>query len=864
MSVSISRRAGLLALWLVLASSSVLHAQPRHTHELDRLTAQAATQGRTRILVGLKVDATPEVRGASRVSENERHRRVANAQDRLESDLIRGSNARVLTRFNHQPHVAVEVDVNTLARLRASPQVVSIEEDVAVPLTLAESTVMTGAVQAWASGVTGTGQTVAVLDTGVDKTHPMLAGKVVSEACYSSNTYESQSLCPGGATESTALNSGRNCATSISGCSHGTHVAGIVAGNGGTAGTYGVAPGAQILAIQVFSHFPAYGAVMSYTSDQIKALERVYALKDTYKIAAVNMSLGGGKFTATCDADRQALKTAIDNLRSAGIPTVIASGNDGWTNAISAPACVSSAVSVGAHCDAGPDGSACATGAGGITSYSNIASFVSLIAPGSYIRSSVPGGAYATYNGTSMATPHVAGAWALLKQMQPTVSVTDGLAMLRQQAITLNDTRSGGTVGGLKRLQAGFLVATPRTLTVQRTGTGSGIVASAPSGILCGGDCNEIYADGTSVTLTATPSSGSTFTGWSGACSGTGVCTVAMTEAKAVTAQFQAQSFSLSVTRAGNGIGSVAASSGGLLCGITCSATYAGGSSVTLTATAGTNSRFTGWSGACTGTGACVVSMTAARSVTATFDVSRYTLSVSRSGEGTGSVSSSPSGISCGATCSASLSTGTSVKLTATAAKGSKFAGWTGACSGSASSCTVSMNAAITVGARFDRVPYPLSYSKTGTGTGKVTILNTGTVCTSVCSPSFLSGTVVRLTASPDAASSFAGWTGGCSGSGTCTVTLNDATQVSGRFNKVKSTLTTTVQGATGGRITATGVNCASQCQTLIANTSKVSLKATPAAGWRLQKWTGACSGAGTCSVKMSSDKKVGAVFVRR
>ena len=97
-----------------------------------------------------------------------------------------------------------------------------------------------------------------------------------------------------------------------------------------------------------------------------------------------------------------------------------------------------------------------------------------------------------------------------------------------------------------------------------------------------------------------------------------------MTEAKAVTAQFQAQSFSLTVTRAGNGIGSVAASSGGLLCGVTCSATYAGGSSVTLTATAGTNSRFAGWSGACTGTGACVVSMTASRSVTATFEVSRY------------------------------------------------------------------------------------------------------------------------------------------------------------------------------------------------------------------------------------------------
>ena len=862
MHVSISRHAGPLALWLLLACGG-LQAQPAGTPELDRLTEQVATQGRTRVLVGLKVDSAAEARGMSRPSSTDVRRRVANAQDRIERDLMRGSNARVFTRFRLQPHIAAEVDANTLARLRASPQVVSIEEDVAVPLTLAESTAMTGSIQAWASGVTGTGQTVAVLDTGVDKTHPMLAGKVVSEACYSSSTYQSQSLCPGGATESTAPNSGRNCATSISGCSHGTHVAGIVAGNGGTAGTYGVAPGAQILAIQVFSHFPAAGAVMSYTSDQIKALERVYALKDTYKIAAVNMSLGGGKFTASCDSDRQALKAAIDNLRSAGIPTVIASGNDSWTNAISAPGCISSAISVGAHCDAGPDSSACAKGAGGIASYSNIASFVSLVAPGSYIRSSVPGSAYATYNGTSMATPHVAGAWALLKQMQPTVSVSEGLALFREQAITFNDTRSGGSVSGLKRLQAGFLVATPRTLTVQRTGTGSGIVSSTPSGILCGGDCSEIYADGVSVSLTATPSSGSTFVGWTGACSGTGACTVDMTEARTVTAQFQAQTFSLSVTRAGNGAGSIASTPSGVLCGSSCSASFSGGSGVKLTATAGANSRFTGWSGACTGTGTCVVGMTASRSVTASFDMTSYPLSVSLSGEGAGTVTSSPSGINCGTTCSTSLATGTSVKLTATATKGSKFAGWTGACSGT-SSCTVSMKSASTVSARFDRIPYPLSYSRKGTGAGTATMVNTGTVCATVCSKTFPSGTVVRLTAAPDAASSFAGWTGGCSGKGPCVVTLNVATQVYASFNKVKSTLTTTVQGATGGQIVATGINCTGHCATLVANTGSVALKAVPADGWRLLKWAGDCSGTSTCSVRMSSDRKVGAVFVPR
>ena len=862
MLLSILRGRRLLVCALLLASG-LLHAQPRPSHDLDRLTARAAAEGRTRVLIGLKVDTTtPDVPGMVRPTDGERRRRVSRAQDRVEADMVRGSYSRVLTRFRHQPHMAAEVDVNTLARLRASPDVVSIEEDVAVPLTLAESTVLTGATQAWASGVTGTGQTVAILDTGVDKSHPMLAGKVVSEACYSSNTTESKSLCPGGVTESTATDSGKHCATSISGCTHGTHVAGIVAGNAGSPGTYGVAPGAQIIAIQVFSQFPAANAVMSYTSDQIKALERVYELRDTYKIAAVNMSLGGGKFTATCDADRAALKTAIDNLRNAGIATVIASGNDGWTNAISAPACISSAISVGAHCDAGPDASACATGVGGVASYSNIASFVSLVAPGSYIRSSVPGNGYQTFNGTSMATPHVAGAWALLKQMQPNLSVSEGLALLRQQAITMNDTRAGGSVSGLKRLQAGFLVANPRTLTVARTGTGSGIVSSAPAGILCGGDCNEIYADGTQVTLTATASTGSVFSGWSGACSGTGSCTVTMSEAKQVNAQFQAQTYSLSVTRAGSGSGTVTSLPSGIQCGSTCSASYTGGTSVTLTATVASGSRFVGWSGACSGTGSCTVAMTAARSVTATFEPSRYLLSVARSGTGAGSVSSSPAGISCGSTCSASMAAGSVVKLTAKASAGSKFVGWTGACTGT-STCSVTMAAAKTVGARFDLIPYAMSYSRAGTGDGTVTIQNSGTVCGAACSVKFLYGTVVRLTATPDAASSFAGWSGACSGTGTCAVTLKAASRVSANFKKVRSTLTTTVSGATGGRIVGTAVDCNGQCKTLIANTSKVTLKATPTAGWRFSKWTGACSGSGSCTVSMSGDKSVGAIFLK-
>ena len=124
------------------------------------------------------------------------------------------------------------------------------------------------------------------------------------------------------------------------------------------------------------------------------------------------------------------------------------------------------------------------------------------------------------------------------------------------------------------------------------------------------------------------------FAGWSGACSGTGACTVSMTQARAVTATFNtASTFALGVTRAGTGTGTVTSSPSGINCGTSCTANYASGASVTLTATAASGSTFAGWSGSCSGTGSCVLSMTASRSVTATFNTS---------GGGTGGTCANP------------------------------------------------------------------------------------------------------------------------------------------------------------------------------------------------------------------------------
>lgn len=158
-------------------------------------------------------------------------------------------------------------------------------------------------------------------------------------------------------------------------------------------------------------------------------------------------------------------------------------------------------------------------------------------------------------------------------------------------------------------------------LTVSKAGTGSGTVTGL--GINCGSDCSEVYAAGTQVTLTAAPTSGSTFAGWSGGCTGTGACTVTMSSAKAVTATFNATTstqYTLNVNKAGSGSGTVSGT--GIACGGDCSETYNAGTQVTLTATAASGSTFAGWSGACSGTGSCALTMNSSKTVTATFNTS--------------------------------------------------------------------------------------------------------------------------------------------------------------------------------------------------------------------------------------------------
>ncbi len=283
-----------------------------------------------------------------------------------------------------------------------------------------------------------------------------------------------------------------------------------------------------------------------------------------------------------------------------------------------------------------------------------------------------------------------------------TVATIDanGLATGRGAGTTTMTATSGSRSGSTTLTVSGNPV--PRlTLSVVREGTGSGTVTSNPAGINCGTACAASYDSGTVVTLTATPAANATFDGWTGGgCSGTGPCTLTLTANTTVTANFSVRRFTLSISLQGLGSGTVTSSPAGIDCGTACTATYDSGTVVTLTATPAANATFDGWTGGgCSGTGPCTLTLTANSTVTASFSVRRFTLSVNRDGSGT--VTSNPPGINCGNTCSASYDSGTQVTLTAVPDFLWAFAGWSGGgCSGTGR-CTVTMTANTTVTARF-------------------------------------------------------------------------------------------------------------------------------------------------------------------
>ena len=381
-----------VALWPALASAGTLTPIVG-----GGLRAKAQARGSVRVLVQLRTAGNSD---GQAVPFTDGDSAVAPARRSIERDLA-GRRWSLEREFPSVPIVAMEVSRDALEALALSQGVAAIVEDRLEKPMLAESAPMVQADLAWEAGADGTGWTIAVLDTGIDAAHPFLLGKVVYEVCFSGN-----GSCPNGSRTQTGPGAAAPCGWASSSCVHGTHVAGIAAGRG--AEFSGVARGASIMAIQVFSRFTGKDTcgdgedpcARSYNSDTLAALDYVYQKRQTFKIAAANMSLGGGLYStqAECDADDPSREEIVQLLRQAGIPVVAAAGNEGKSNQLSAPGCLSGVVSVGA-----------VTKQDAIASFSDAAPFLSLLAPGYQIYSSIPRDRYAVISGTSQATPHVAG-----------------------------------------------------------------------------------------------------------------------------------------------------------------------------------------------------------------------------------------------------------------------------------------------------------------------------------------------------------------------------------------------------------------------------------------------------------------------
>jgi subtilisin family serine protease len=287
-------------------------------------------------------------------------------------------------------------------------------------LFLQNSSVIINATKMWnkqfnSVNITGKGQTVCIIDSGVNYTHPDLG------ECYGNNNASSNCKVIGGYD---FVNSDSD---PMDDNGHGTHVAGIVAANGSITG---IAPEAKIVAIKACNSGGSCG------DDDIRAgIDWCVGNSSVYNISVISMSLGGGLYSNSCDYqdDDFNITLGINNAVGKNISVVVSSGNGlnnvgpGRANQIASPSCVQNATSVSSvnksdYID---------------VTYADRNQLVLLVAPGTSVNSTWKNGGYASNTGTSMAAPHVSGAIALIKQY---LTLTNKTKTPEQIEIILNNT----------------------------------------------------------------------------------------------------------------------------------------------------------------------------------------------------------------------------------------------------------------------------------------------------------------------------------------------------------------------------------------------------------------------------------------
>ncbi|MEA3274764.1 MAG: S8 family serine peptidase [Pseudomonadota bacterium] len=375
--------------------------------------ADAVSQGGDPLVVIALV--RPEPKAADRASINAA---VASRQQDV-LDTLNEGDYTLIHRYRSLAGLAMilhsELALRTLA---AHPSVRRIDLDVGGSRTLDQSRPWVGADVAHAEGITGIGQTAAVLDTGIDTDHPDLMDDLVHEHCYCSTGTD---CCPTGG------NTGDGPGSAEDDNGHGTHVSGIITSSGGVA-PLGIAPDAGIVAVKVLDQ----NGNFCCSADIAAALD--WVLNNRPDVDVVNMSLSTfTRFSSDCDSSAawtMVLADAVDALRTQGVLSIASSGNDSDKAAMGAPACLSGAVAVGATLDSSDL----------IASYSNSGPSLDLLAPGNSITSTMVGGGQTTLSGTSMAAPHVAALSTLISQQNPAATANEMAGCLATSPVQITDT----------------------------------------------------------------------------------------------------------------------------------------------------------------------------------------------------------------------------------------------------------------------------------------------------------------------------------------------------------------------------------------------------------------------------------------
>ena len=383
------------------------------------------------------------------------------------------TGASFVAQLGQTPFVRVLLKPAEIEDLAGKGLIASVAIDRYAELLLDQSMPVIGSDESTTFGAaSGTGTSIAIFDTGVLASHPAFGARVVRQRCFSAG-----SSCANGGTSDTSVNSALPC-TFHAQCDHGTHVAGIAAGasvptstiaspaadgstvsSGASQWHAGVAPGANVLAYRLASQ-RSDGRPGAWDSDFIAAAGDLGTVATSRNVVAVNYSYGSNTYAdSACAAtmtnsdgttwDASATIAAIDTLQAQNVAVVIASGNSSSTSRSSFPGCLAEPVSVSSTAIEDT-----------VASYANVsAGRTDLFAPGgdwstagsAIIAPSANGAAVntATFegkNGTSMAAPTVAGAWALVRQINPTMNVESVLNMFRTEGVSVTDGRSGGTV----------------------------------------------------------------------------------------------------------------------------------------------------------------------------------------------------------------------------------------------------------------------------------------------------------------------------------------------------------------------------------------------------------------------------------